>query len=159
MISRNYFGIRLLSWAFKFNLMSSPQKNQILTHWQKNICEWGGILGALLSLTCLIQHIAVAIPNSITNPMIPGYLLAIISFILLALQKPVAIVLLFISTVYAAINEYLWMSNYAFSLVVLLLFVFHIIILVAVFTEQIPQLLKTLRQAEKEEAAKWEGKI
>jgi predicted ferric reductase len=76
---------------------------------------------------------AVAIPNSITNPMIPGYLLAIISFILLALHKPVAIVLLFISAVYAAINEYLWMSNYAFSLVVLLLFVFHIIILVAKF--------------------------
>jgi hypothetical protein len=88
----------------------------VLTNWQKNICEWGGILGALLSLTCLIQHIAVAIPNSITNPMIPGYLLATTAFVLLALQKPVAIVLLFISAVYAAINEYLWMSNYAFSL-------------------------------------------
>jgi hypothetical protein len=43
--------------------------------------------------------------------------------------------------------------------VVLLLFVFHIIILVAVFTEQIPQRLKAMRQAEKDEAANWEGKI
>ena len=158
-ISKNYFGIRLASWVYKINYMSTPQKNQILTNWQKNICEWGGILGALLALTCLIQHISVAIPNSVTYPMIPGYLLAITSFILLTLQKPVAIVFLIISAVYAAIIEFLWMSNYAFSLVVLLLFIFHIIVLVALFTEQIPQRLKAMRQAEKEEAANWEGKI
>jgi len=66
---------------------------------------------------------------------------------------------LIISAVYAAIIEFLWMSNYAFSLVVLLLFIFHIIVLVALFTEQIPQRLKAMRQAEKEEAANWEGKI
>jgi hypothetical protein len=139
--------------------MPSHRHLNPLTNWQKNICEWGGLIGALLSLTCLIQHLAVVIPGKITNPMIPEYLLAIAAFILLGLQKAIAPVLIIISAVYAAIIEYLWMTHASFSLVVMLLFIYHIIILVALYTEQIPQRLIQKRKAEKEEADSWADKI
>lgn len=132
---------------------------QYLTYRQKNFCEYGGIFGVLLSLTCLIQHIAVAIPGKATNPMIPGYLFAILAFTLLGLQKTYAIILLIISGAYSAFSEYQWIKHYSFSLVVLLLFIYHVIIIVGLFAEQIPERLKQKRLAEKAEEDAWRGKI
>ena len=130
-----------------------------LTARQKNLCEYGGIFGVLLSLTCLVQHIVVAIPGRITNPMIPGYIFAIIAFTLLGLQKTYAVIFLIISGVNIAFTEYQWIKHYAFSLVVLMLFIYHVIIIVAMYTEQVPESLKQKRQAEKEEEDLWRGKI
>ena len=139
--------------------MASHNQLNLLNNWQKNVCEYGSIFGVLLSLACLIQHMVVAIPNSVTNSMIPEYLLAVTAFALLGFQKAIAPLLIIISAVYAAVVEYLWMSNYAFSLVVLLLFIYHIIIIVAVYTEQIPQKLNQIKKLKKEEEDLWAGKI
>jgi hypothetical protein len=136
--------------------MSLPHQ---LTNGQKNLCEYGGIFGVLLSLTCLIQHIAVAIPGKVTNPMIPSYLFAIVAFTLLGLQKTYAVILLIISGAYSAFTEYQWIKHYSFSLVVLLLFIYHVIIVVGLFAEQIPERLKQKRLAEKAEEDEWKGKI
>jgi hypothetical protein len=136
--------------------MSSPE---VLTNRQKNLCEYGGIFGVLLSLTCLVQHIAVAIPSKITNPMIPGYLFAIIAFTLLGLQKINAVIFLIISGANAAFTEWQWMKHYAFSLVVLMLFIYHVIIIVAIYVEQVPETLKQKRVAQKEEEDLWKDKI
>lgn len=139
--------------------MPSHRHLNPLTNWQKNICEWGGALGILLSLTCLIQHLAVVIPNNVTKPMLPAYFFAIIAFLLLCFQKTIAPILIIISAACSAVIEYLWMTHDSFSLVVMLLFVYHVIILVAVYTEQIPQRLAQKRKAEKEEQDMWAGKI
>jgi len=133
--------------------------SEVLTNRQKNLCEYGGIFGVLLSLTCLIQHITVAIPGKITNPMIPGYIFAIVAFTLLGLQKTYAIIFLIISGGNAAFTEYQWMKHYSFSLVVLMLFIYHVIIIVAMCTEQVPERLKQKRLAQKEEEDLWKGKI
>jgi hypothetical protein len=130
-----------------------------LTNSQKNLCEYGGIFGALLSLTCLIQHIAVAIPGRITNPMIPGYIFAIAAFILLGLQKNYAIILIIISAANAAFIEWQWMKHYSFSLVVLMLFIYHVIIIVTFYTEQVPQALKKKKLAKQAEEDLWKDKI
>ncbi|HWR32690.1 MAG TPA: hypothetical protein VN451_04165 [Chitinophagaceae bacterium] len=130
-----------------------------LTNRQKNICEYGGIFGVLLSLTCLVQHIAVAIPGNITNPMIPGYLFAIAAFTLLGLQKSWSLILIIISAANAAFTEFQWIMHYSFSLVVLMLFIYHVIIIVGVYTEQIPEALKRKQQMKKEEEDEWKGKI
>lgn len=134
-------------------------QQQFLTNRQKNFCEYGGIFGVLLSLTCLIQHMVVAIPTKVTNPMIPGYLFAILAFTLLGLQKTYAIIFLIISGLYAAFTEYQWMKHYAFSLVVLMLFIYHVIMVVGLFAEQIPERLKQKQLAEKAEEDEWRGKI
>ncbi|MEK7224219.1 MAG: hypothetical protein AAB221_00865, partial [Bacteroidota bacterium] len=64
-----------------------------------------------------------------------------------------------ISGAYSAFTEYQWMKHYSFSLVVLLLFIYHVIIIVAMYVEQIPERLKQKRLAEKAEEDEWRGKI
>lgn len=130
-----------------------------LTHQQKNICEYGGLFGILLSLTCLIQHLVAAIPNKITNPMIPVYILCITAFLLLALLKPVALYFLFAGALLTLVIEWRYITHYAFSLVVLLLFLYHVIMIVLLLTEQIPQRLIRIRQLKEAEEAEWRGKI
>lgn len=136
-----------------------PSSHNALTNRQKNICEYGGIFGVLLSLTCLIQHMTVTIVSDITKAMLPGYLFAIIAFALLGFQKSYAVILLIISGAYSAFTEYQWMNNYAFSLVVLLLFMYHVVIIVIVYTEQIPERLKQKELAKKREEDEWRGRI
>jgi hypothetical protein len=130
-----------------------------LTSRQKDICEYGGLFGVLLTLTCLIQHLIVAIPGKITNPMIPAYLFIITGFILLGLQRILAAGWLIIGLVFSLIIEWRWMTHYSFSLVVLLLFLYHVIIIVALYAEQIPRDLKRIKQAKEAEEQFWEGKM
>src|SRR5689334_8913914 len=113
-----------------------------LTNRQKNICEYGGAFGAVLTVVCLIQHLIFAIPNRVTNPMIPVYLFLIIAFILLAIQKRIALVLLIIGAALTSIIEYIWMIHASFSLVVLMLFLYNVIIIITIISERIPQTLK-----------------
>ena len=133
--------------------------SEALNSWQKNLCEYGGIFGVLLSLTCLVQHIAVAIPSKVTNLMIPGYIFAIIAFALLGFQKTYAIIFLIISGANITFTEWQWIKHYSFSLVVLILFIYHVTIIVTIYVEQIPERLKQKRLAEKEEEDLWKGKI
>ena len=125
----------------------------------ENLCEYTGLFGVLLSLTCLIQHFVVTRSLWITQLMTVGYIFAIISFLLLALKKPVAPVLLIISAGFSFIMQIIWMKGFAFSLVVLLLVLYTVVIVVVSYVEQVPQKLKQKRQAEKEEEELWARKI
>jgi hypothetical protein len=133
--------------------------HNILTNSDKNLCEYIATFGVLLSLTCLIQHLAFAIPGPITNPMIPAYVFAIVAFVLLGLKKPVSVILLIVSAGFSFIIEYLWLTHYSFSLVVLLFCLYNVIIIVVLFAEQVPRKLKMQAVAEKNERDMWAGKI
>jgi hypothetical protein len=133
--------------------------HNILTKSENNLCDYAATFGVLLSLTCLVQHLIFAIPGRVTNPMIGGYVLAVISFLLLGLKKPVSIILLIISTVFSFVIEYLWLTHYSFSLVVLLFFLYNLIITIILFAEQIPKKLKLKNAAEKAEKDQWAGKV
>ena len=137
--------------------MSDP--NSILTNRQKNVCEYSATFGVLLTLTCLIQHLIIAIPGPVTNFMIFGYIFAITSFLLLGFQIHFSVFLLIISAAISLMIEFLWMANFAFSLVVLLLFLYHGVIVVVVFVEGIPKKLRMKSAAAKAERDLWAGKI
>ncbi|MGQ0739524.1 MAG: hypothetical protein ACT4OJ_10725 [Bacteroidota bacterium] len=139
--------------------MNNANPADLLTNRQKNICEYGGLFGVLLSLTCLIQHLVAAIPGPVTNPMIPAYTFCIAGFLLLGLQKRIALIWLIISAVLSLIIEWRWMTHYSFSLVVLMLFLYHVIIIVAVYAEQIPRKLKQMKEARQSEEDFWSGKV
>lgn len=132
---------------------------QTLTIRQKNICEYGGLFGVLLSLTCLVQHLIAAIPNAITNPMIPVYLLTASAFGLLALLKSAALYLMIPGALLTLVIEWRFITHYAFSLVVLLLFLYLVVMIVILLTEQIPQRIRKMEQLKKAEEKEWEGKI
>jgi hypothetical protein len=130
-----------------------------LTERQQNFCTYGGTFGILITITCLIQHFVVAISNWLTNSMVLLYVFIAFFFLLLALQKSIAPVLLIVGGVFALIIQYTWLKALSFSLAVLLLFVYHVILLVALYTEQVPEKLNLKRKAELEEEQKWAGKI
>jgi predicted membrane protein len=133
--------------------------NTILNNREKNLCEFTAIAGVLLTLTCLVQHLIVTIPNSLTNLMIAAYPFMIVAFLLLGLQKPISIVFVIIGAALSALLEFLWIMHYAFSLVVLLLFMFHTVIVIVLFMEKIPRKLKMKRAAQRAEADAWADKI
>ena len=130
-----------------------------LTNRQKDICTYGGIIGVMLSLTCLIQLMIIGTTHWMVAVLLLIYLVPITAFTCLALQKPIAPVLLIISSVLALAAEIAWIRAQQFSLVVLLLLLYNIVAVVFVYVEQVPQRLKQKRLAEKAEASLWEGKI
>lgn len=136
--------------------MSSAEN---LSNYQKNLCEYGGLFGVLLALTCLVQHFIAAIPSPVTNPMIPVYFLAITAFILLGLLKTEAIYFLIASAALVMLVEWQFIRYYAFSLVVLLLFIYHIVFIGILYSEGIPAKLKQAKKQKQEEEAEWRGRI
>jgi hypothetical protein len=130
-----------------------------LTDRQENFCEYGGAFGVMLSLTCLIQHLVVSNPGWVTHSMFFVYVFAIFSFLMLGIKKHIAPILLIISGVLSILLIYVWMREMAFSLVVISLFAYHVIMLVCLYVEQVPQQLKRKRMAEIEEEHRWAGKI
>ena len=137
----------------------SKTPHNILSERQLNLCEYGGAFGILLSLTCLIQHLIVTVDNWITQLMTPYYIIAIIVFFFLAFKKTIAPILLIISAVLSIIVLMTWIKHQAFSAVVTGLFLYHVIIIIALYVEQVPSKLKERKRLEREEENNWAGKI
>ncbi len=130
-----------------------------LTDRNKEFCTYTGVFGVLLSLTCLIQHFVIAIPHWVTFMVTLVYLFTITSFALLALQKAAAPVMLIISSVLVFMTEAFLMITGLFSLVVILLFIYCIVITIVVYMDGIPKKLSTEAAKQRAERNEWVGKI
>lgn len=130
-----------------------------LTNRQKDFCAYGGTFGVLLSITCFIQLMVYGLSNWQVTTLFFIYAFAALAFFFLAIQRSVSTILLVISGVLVLFAEVLWMRSAAFSLVVLLLFLYTVVAIVFVFTEQIAQRLTQKKKALEAEEALWRGKI
>lgn len=139
--------------------MATPTPFDTLTTRQKDICSYAGAFGILLSLTCLIQHIMITRSHWITFVMLGIYFFAALAFFLLALQKQIAPLLLIISTALAFIAQVILMRHGLFSLVVVLQLLYHVIVVVIIYVEQIPKRLKLKAQLLRQEEENWRDKI
>ncbi len=139
--------------------MATPAPYDTLTNRQKDICSYGGAFGLLLSLTCLIQHIMITRSHWITFVMLGIYFFAALAFFLLALQKHIAPFLLIISTAFSFIAQVILMRYGLFSLVVVLLLMYHVVTVVIIYVEQIPKRLKLKAQLLRVEEENWRDKI
>lgn len=139
--------------------MRKPSSLDPLTNSQLNICAYGGWFGVLLALTCFIQLMIVGSEGWRVNVILVIYLVAGASYLCLALQKHFAPLFLIISLALVFIAEILWILSLAFSLVVLLLVVYNIVMVILVYVEQIPAGLKNRKRALEAEEASWDGKI
>jgi hypothetical protein len=128
-----------------------------LSKQQESFCENAGIVGVLISLSCLIQHFIFVIPNWISNSIIPAYCLCIVGFILLAKKKAIAPKLLLVSSILVLVVEVLITFSFAFSLIILILLIYLIVIVVILLAGDISEKLKQKAIGEKAEADKWEG--
>jgi membrane-bound ClpP family serine protease len=130
-----------------------------LTNRDKDICGYGGTIGILLSLTCLIQHLLITKSHWITTLMIFMYVFSIVSFSLLAAQKWFAPLLLIINTAIVLTAEIILMKAGVFSLAVVFLFIYAAIITVIAYVEQLPLKLKQKLIALRAERDLWKDKI
>ena|SRR5437868_5830827 len=126
---------------------------------QQDVCGYCGTFGALIALTCIVQLLIIANSHWIVLVLLAIYLVVMGSFILLALQRPVAPPLLIASSVLAFIAEGILILTYLFSVIVILLFIYSVTITIVIFMEQIPQRLKEKALMIRAEKDNWSGKI
>ena len=127
-----------------------------LSRQQESFCENAGLFGALISITCLVQHLVFMIPHWITYSIAGVYILCITGFILLAKKNASAPLLLLISAVLVLLLEVFMTLALAFSLVLLLLLVYMVVINAVLYGGDTAKQLRKRNAALKEEAAQWD---
>jgi hypothetical protein len=128
-----------------------------LTEKQEEFCMYAGILGSAASLICLIQHFIITRPHWISYLMAFAYVLAIISFILLTLKNYYSSLLLLISAVALSGTEVFLAVSGVFSLLVLLLTIFALVISIFLLIENYPAKFKQRQLALQKEKDEWNG--
>jgi len=137
----------------------NPHPLNPLTKYEEDICIWGGVIGVGLSVTSLIQHIAVARFFWLTYMMLGFYFIIIIAFILVAIRHVAGSVMIIVSAALSMVNEIILKNHKVFSMIVLLLALYSVVLAVYLFNEKIPARLKEKRRLELEEEERWRGKI
>jgi hypothetical protein len=131
-----------------------------LTNKQQDICSYAGLAGALINATCLVQHFVIMTYEAwLSYVMLGVYVFAILSFSLLAIQKAIGPWLLIGVAALMFITEILFVISGVFSLIILISMLYSVIVVIAIFVEQLPQKLRQKALAEKAEALAWKDKI
>jgi hypothetical protein len=129
------------------------------TNRQQDLCAYLGIFGVLIALTCIVQLLIIANAHWIPLTLLGMYLFVLTSFILLALQKSVAPLLLIISSFLSLLSETALILTGLFSAIVILQFIYSIVITVFIYMDEIPKRLKEKAVLLKAEKDSWAGKI
>ncbi|RYZ52103.1 MAG: hypothetical protein EOP49_10325 [Sphingobacteriales bacterium] len=130
-----------------------------LTERQQNLCIYGGLFGAMLTATCLIQHIALATNHWIAFVLMGVYAYALLVFILLALQRVVAPLLLITSSSLIMIALVFVLAGGFYSLALILLFLYCTVMTIVIYMEQLPARLKEKAMIKRNEELAWRDKI
>jgi hypothetical protein len=133
--------------------------NHQLNNRDLSICTYGGFGGVLISATCIIQLMVYGTSFWMIYLFYGVLLFAATSFVLLALQKSSSPILLFATTLLSFGIEVVITWNYVFSLVIVLLFMYSVIISTLLYVEEIPKKLKQRRMALIADEAQWVGKL
>lgn len=142
---------------YYFGVQTSTMNN--LTERHQNICIYGGIFGAMLAATCLIQHISLAREHWISFTLMVVYAYSITVFIVLSLQKEWAPVLLIISSSLIMIVLVFVLVAGFYSLALVLLFLYCTVMTIVIYMEQVPARLKEKARLKRQEELAWRDKI
>jgi hypothetical protein len=130
-----------------------------LTKKQQDLCAYTGLFGSLINATCLIQHIIITRSHWVVFVMLGIYIFAIISFGSLGFQKAIAPWLLVITAILLLLAELVFVFGSAFSLVVLLAFLYNVIVVVLLFVEGLPARLREKARLIRSEELAWKDKL
>ena len=131
----------------------------VLTSKQQDLCTILGSFGAMLSAACFVQLTVISKDHWLAFVLLGINAFAILAFILLALQKAVAPLLLIAVAALLFLAKLVYIFSGVFSLVVLLSFLYSVVVVTVIFVEQLPKKLKEKALAEKAEALVWKDKI
>ena len=113
----------------------------------------------MISAACFIQLMVISKDHWLAFVLLGINAFAILTFILLALQKTVAPLLLIAVAVLLFLAKLVYIFSGVFSLVVLLSFLYSVVVVTVIFVEQLPKKLKEKALAEKAEALAWKDRI
>jgi CHASE2 domain-containing sensor protein len=130
-----------------------------LTERQQNLCVYGGLFGAMLTATCLIQHIALSTNHWIAFVLMGVYAYTLLVFILLAFQRMLAPLLLITSSSLIMISLVFVLAGGFYSLALILLFLYCTVITIVIYMEQLPSKLKQKALIKRQEEMAWRDKI
>jgi len=130
-----------------------------LTGKQQDLCTYLGSFGAMISAACLVQLMVISRDHWPAFFLLGINAFAILAFILLALQKAVAPLLLIAVAALLFLAKLVYIFSGVFSLVVLLSFLYIVVAVTVIFVEQLPKKLKEKALAGKAEALVWKEKI
>jgi hypothetical protein len=129
------------------------------TNRQQDLCAYFGIFGVLITLTCIVQVLVIANAHWIPLVLLVMYLFVLTSFILLALQKAAAPLLLIISSFLSLLAEAALILTALFSAIVIIQFIYSFVITIVIYMDEIPKRLKEKAVLLKMERESWAGKI
>lgn len=144
------------SWYYKSSIKIVLE---YLSKREENFCENAGLFGVLITIACLAQHLYFMIPNLVTFAIIGVYLFCITAFVLLMKKQPYALVLLAISTGLVLLIEIIMMISLAFSLVLIILWIYLLVITIIGYTSDLPDQLKKNSIEKRKEEEAWRGII
>ena len=130
-----------------------------LTDAQNETCIYTGVFGAMLSATCLIQHMIFMRDHWLAYSMLGLYSFALLAFILLATRQWYAPILLIVSSGLMFIAALLLILGGIFSLVVILLLLYHAVIIAVLYIGGYPALMKQQALAAKAEESEWRSRM
>ena len=136
-----------------------PTPAMNLTNGEKDACTYMGLFGALIAITCLIQHIVITRMHWITFVMMALYLFSIVAFVTLTLLKGFSPLLLIASTVVIFGMEVFHLFSHLFSLILVSFLIYHFVLLAILFMGTIPQKLKYREAVLRAEELAWQDKI
>jgi hypothetical protein len=148
----------------KKNILFSPLNQltvvmNILTSKQQDICTYAGSFGAMISAACFVQLMVISRDHWLAFVLLGINAFAILAFILLALQKAVAPLLLIAVAALLFLAKLVYIFSGVFSLLVLISFLYSMVVVAVLFVEQLPKKLKEKALAEKAESLVWKDKI
>lgn len=142
--------------------MKTENKKPVLSKLSKKEDEYitvAGVVGAALSLTALLQHFYFTNTSIWATLMLIPYTFTFISYVLLAAKNKAAHVFLFISIFLLFIAEILILLQSVYTPIVMLVFIYTLIVVVLLYTENIPKKLKERFLSKKKEDDFWSDKL
>jgi len=128
---------------------------EFITRQQESFCENAGLFGVMISITCLIQTMIFMLPHWFPFTIIAVYILSITGFILLMKKSAHAFRILFTCTILVFLMEAFMLISFTFSLVLVILLTYLIIIVTLLYTGEFQGQLRKKNIAEREEEQKW----
>jgi hypothetical protein len=125
----------------------------------QDLCNYTGLFGVMISSVCLIQHFFITNPAWITGIIAAIYLFSIVSFVLLAIQRSVAPVLLIVVSILVLMAELIVLGHGLFSVILLLLCIYSLVVTIYIYVDGVPSRLAHRAAAKRIEEQQWQGKI
>ena len=123
------------------------------------ICGYTGVFGMLISITCMVQHMIYGLSHWLIYAIALFYCFAIISYLLLSLQKQYAPLLIIIVAALSLVDVLMLFIFHVISLIVVVLLLYSVIAASLLYMEGIAGRLRMRAIEKRREEDEWRERL